>query len=182
MSSSNSNLPVIILVVIAILVLGGFYYADRSAAPTTDIAAITDSADPESMAKSKKKYEAHKSAFSHSGYNGSVESYLSKFSDGAPEPAKDVKQHSGYSGSADAYVSEHSGDEVKMLQENANNHSGFSGSMKDYNSGKFDTRNTPKPKASKSSEKAAAPKSSSSNTGTHSGYDGSVNDYLNKYK
>ena len=179
MSSSNSNLPVIILVVIAILVLGGFYYADRSAS-TTDIAAITDNADTESMIKSKKKYEAHKSAFSHSGYTGSVESYLDKFNDGAPKPPKEVKQHSGYSGSADEYVAKHSGDEVAMLEENASKHSGFSGSMKDYAAGKFNTRTAPK--ASKAAAPKTASKSSSSNAESDSGYTGSVDDYLDRHK
>jgi hypothetical protein len=185
MSSSNSNLPVILLVVIAILALGGFYYADRSSS-TIDIAAITDTADTESMVKSKKKYDADKSVFSHAGYTGSSEDYLSRFSDGAPKPPKDVKQHSGYSGSADEYVSKHSSDEIAMLESNANHHSGFSGSMKDYAAGKFSTRS---PSSSSSPSKASAapktaPKSTSnnSNANSHSGYKGSVNDYLDKYK
>jgi len=182
MSSSNSNLPVILLVVIAILALGGFYYADRTSS-TTDIAAITDSVDTERMVTSKKKYEADKSAFSHSGYNGSVEDYLSKFSDGGAKPAKSVKQHSGYSGSADEYVAKHSSDEIAMLQSNANNHSGFSGSMKDYAAGKYSSHSAPS--TSKLSQAAAAKttaKSTDSKTGSHSGYEGPVNDYLDKYK
>ena len=75
MSSSNSNLPAIILVVITILILGGFYYLDRSST-TTDIAAITDTADTQGMIDSKKKYEADKSAYSHAGFSGSAEDYL----------------------------------------------------------------------------------------------------------
>ncbi len=180
MSSSNSNLPVIILVVIAILTLGGFYYADRTSGPSTDIAAITDSADPESMDKSKKKYQADKSAYSHAGFSGSVEDYLSH-TDNGMAPTEDVKKHSGYSGSADEYMSEHSSADVAMLETNASNHAGFSGSMKDYAKGKFDTRDTSSSKPSQSSKAPkAASKSSSANS--HSGYDGSVNDYLNKYK
>ena len=138
MSSSNSNLPVIILVVIAILVLGGFYYADRSST-ITDIAAITDNADTESMVKSKQKYEADKSAYSHSGFSGSVEDYLNYTKNGM-KPSASVMQHSGYSGSANEYVSKHSSDDIAMLETNAKNHAGFSGSMKDYAAGKFNSR------------------------------------------
>ena len=176
MSSSNSNLPVIILVVIAILALGGFYYADRTSGPATDITAITDSADPDSMMKSKKDYQAKKSAYSHTGFSGSVEDYLSHI-DGGMEPAEDVKQHSGYSGSANEYVAKHSSNDVAKLEFNADDHSGFSGSMEDYAKGKFDTRN-----ASSSNKPSKAASKSSSSANSHSGYDGSVNDYLNKYK
>tara|TARA_R110002096_G_scaffold43496_6_gene117469 strand:+ start:638 stop:1189 length:552 start_codon:yes stop_codon:yes gene_type:complete len=183
MSSSNSNLPVIILVVIAILALGGFYYADRSSRNDTDIAAITDSADTESMISSKNKYEADKSAFSHSGYTGSAEGYLSKYKDGAPKPAKVVKQHSGYSGSANDYVSKHNSDEIEALEENTKSHTGFSGSMKDYAAGKFNTRSTSKSnKADHSASPKSASKSSHANSSPDTGYKGSVNDYLDKYK
>ncbi len=176
MSSSNSNLPVIILVVIAILALGGFYYADRSSA-TTDIAAITDSPDTESMISSKQKYQTDKSVYSHSGFNGSVKDYLDQTGNGM-SPSEDVKNHSGYSGSGDDYVSEHSSNDVAMMESNASNHSGFSGSIKDYAKGEFDARSAPV--SSKSSQKAATKSSSSAKS--HSGHDGSVEDYLNKYK
>jgi len=181
MSSSNSNLPVIILVVIAILALGGFYYADRSSSPTPDMAAITDSADPESMAKSKQKYQANKSAYSHSGFNGSAEDYLNHIN-GGMKPAEDVKKHSGYSGNANEYLSKHSSDDVAMLESNAENHSGFSGSMKDYAKGKFDTRSAPSSTKPSQSSKATPKSSNGNNTSSHTGHTGSVDDYLNKYK
>lgn len=179
MSSSDSNLPMMILVVLAIVILGGFYYLDRSSS-TPDIAAITDTADTEGMIASKKKFEAHKSAFDHSGFSGSMDEYLAK-PEGGKELSSDVKEHSGYSGSGSDYVSKHSEEEVSNIMHNATEHAGFSGSMKDYAAGNYDTRNSSshsKPKMKTSSKPAASSSSSSS----HSGYGGTVDDYLDKYK
>ncbi len=181
MSSSNSTLPVIILVVIAVLVLGGFYYADRSSSGT-DVASITDTADTEGMIQSKKEYEAHKSAFSHSGFSGSMSDYLAHVK-GGNKPSKDVQDHSGYSGSGKEYMEKHKHEEISKQMSNAHDHQGFSGSMKDYAAGKFDKRPAA---ASKShhEEKKSAPAKSSSSSGSaesHSGYSGSVDRYLDKY-
>jgi hypothetical protein len=175
MSSSNSNLPTIILVVLVIIILGGFYYLDRSSS-TTDIAAITETADTEGMIASKKKYEAHKSAFSHSGFSGSMKDYIAHTEGGMKTP-KVVKEHTGYSGSGKEYIQKHKGEEIKKIINNAADHAGFSGSMKDYAAGKFDTRSS-----TTSSSSKPANKSSGSNTSSHKGYGGSVEDYLNKYK
>ena len=179
MSSSNSNLPIIILVVIAVLILGGFYYLDRSST-SPDIASITDTADTEGMIASKKKYEADKSAFSHTGFSGSIQDYFAHVEGGMDTPA-DVKQHTGYSGSGSDYIKEHNEKEIAVIKQNATHHAGFSGSMKDYAAGNYDTRSksSAKPAAASSSAKNS---SSSSNTSSHSGYGGSVDDYLNKYK
>ena len=70
-----------------------------------------------------------------------------------------------------------------MMESNADHHSGFSGSMKDYAAGKFDTRNTSS-SSKKASHKASAPaaQSSSKSSKSHSGYSGSVDSYLDKYK
>ncbi len=171
MSSSNSNLPAIILVVAGIIALGAFYYADRSSSSTTDIAAMTDHADVESMAKSREKYEANKSAFSHSGFSGTAQEYLSRFSGGVKAPAKDIQAHSGYSGAASDYVEKYASDELKQLEENVKDNSGFSGSMKDYAAGNYDKRSAP------SKMSSSAESSSSKDTQSHSGYSGSMEDY-----
>jgi len=178
-SSSSSNLPAIILALVAIIILGGFYYMDRSSGSITNVAAITETADTEGMIASKKKYEADKSAFSHSGYSGSMDDYLAKTADGN-EPAEDVKAHSGYSGSSSDYAKKHGGNEVAQITHNAGEHSGFSGSMKDYAAGKFDTHSTTSSKPAKKTMSKSS--SSSSNSGSHSGYTGSVDDYMSKYK
>ena len=178
MSSSNSNLPIIILVVIAVLILGGFYYLDRSST-SPDIASITDTADTEGMIESKKKYEAHKSAFSHTGFSGSIKDYFAHVEGGMDAPA-DVKEHTGYAGSGSDYIKEHNEKEVAVIKQNATHHAGFSGSMKDYAAGNYDTRSKPSAKSAASSP--AKKSSASSNTSSHSGYGGSVDDYLNKYK
>ena len=141
MSSSSSNTPAIILAVVAVIILGGFYYLDRTSSGTTDIASITETADTEGMIASKKKYEANKSAFSHSGFSGSMDEYLEKTSHG-DEPKPDVKAHSGYSGSGGDYMEKHGDNEVTQIKHNASEHAGFSGSMKDYAAGKFDTRSS----------------------------------------
>ncbi len=185
MSSSNSNLPVIILVVIAILALGGFYYADRSSSGT-DVASITDTADTEGMIKSKKDYEAHKSAFSHAGFSGSMDDYLKHVKSGN-KPSKSVQEHSGYSGSGDDYIEKHQHEETSAQMSNANHHQGFSGSMKDYAAGKFDKRpaassNTHhEEKKDSAGKKSSSAKSSNTSTKSHSGYSGSVDSYLDKY-
>lgn len=178
MSSSSSNTPAIILAIVAIIILGGFYYLDRSSSGSTDIAAITDTADTEAMIASKKKYEADKSAFSHSGFSGSMDEYLEKTRTG-DEPTPDVKAHSGYSGSGSDYMKKHGGNEVAQIKHNASDHSGFSGSMKDYAAGKFDTRSA---SSAKPAKKPMSKSSSASSSGSHSGFGGSVDDYLNKYK
>lgn len=179
-SSSSSNLPAIIVVVVAIIILGGFYYLDRSSGASEDVSAITETADTEGMIASKKKYEADKSVFSHAGFSGSMDDYLAK-SQGSNKPTPDVKEHSGYSGSGNEYMQEHGENEVAHILDNATHHAGFSGSMKDYAAGNFDTRTSSSAKPASSST-AKASSSSSSNTNSHSGYGGSVDDYLNKYK
>ena len=183
MSSSNSNLPVIILVVIAILALGGFYYADRSSSGT-DVASITDTADTEGMIKSKKTYEAHKSAFSHSGFSGSMSDYLAHVKSGN-KPSKDVQDHAGYSGSGKEYMEKHKHEEISKQMSNANDHQGFSGSMKDYAAGKFDKRakvsSSSNDHHSEKKSSSSKPKKSSHSTESHSGYSGSVDSYLDKY-
>lgn len=140
MSSSNSNLPAIILVVIAILILGGFYYLDRSSS-STDISAITDTADTDGMIESKKKYEAHKSAFAHSGFSGSIKDYLAHVKSSTAMSSKDLKDYSSYSGKN--YVEQHNEKEVSAAKANTSNHMGFSGSMKDYAAGDYKKHSVP---------------------------------------
>ena len=182
MSSSSSNLPTIILVGLAVIILGGFYYLDRSSS-SPDIAAITETADTEAMATSKEKYEADKSAYAHAGFSGSMKDYIAH-TEGGMEAPKDVKQHSGYSGSGDDYAQKYKDEEIGAIVKNVDDHAGFSGSMKDYMAGKYSTRSSSKTtaSASKPASSKPSPSSSSSNTGSHGGYTGSVNDYLNKYK
>jgi len=178
MSSSNSNLPTIVLVVLAIIILGGFYYLDRSSS-TTDLSAVTETADTEGMIASKKKYEAKKSAFSHTGFSGSMQDYLAHTEGGMEIPA-DIKAHTSYSGSGSDYIKTYNEKEIAQIKKNVGDHAGFSGSMKDYAAGKFETRSS---SSSKSASKHSAKKSSSNNsTSSHSGFDGGANDYLNKYK
>lgn len=181
MSSSNSNLPVIILVVLAILVLGGFYYADRSSSGT-DMASITHTADTEGMIRSKKKYEAHKSAFDHTGFSGSMSEYI-EYSKSGKKPSKDVQEHSGYSGSGKDYIEKHQHEENAQLVSNAHDHAGFSGSMKDYAAGKFDKRASASSSSHHEMKKSSPAKSSkaSDSTESHKGYTGSVDSYLDKY-
>lgn len=128
MSSSNSNLPAIILVAAAILVLGGFYYADRSS-QDGDTAVINQTADTQGMIDARDKYNKHRAVFSHQNFSGSMQDYLAKIdADNAPD--KDSKAHFSYSGRD--YVQKHQQKESSHQMANASQHQGFSGSVDSY--------------------------------------------------
>ena len=173
MSTSTSNLPAIILAVVVVALLVVFYMADRSSSPS--VTSVHHTADTDKMIASKKKYEAHKSAFAHSGFSGSLKDYL-KHAKGAPsKQAQTVKEHTGYSGSGDEYVKKHAAKEASTLKANANDHSGFSGSLKQYLSGNYDTKQVSENKHKETktaSKKHETPKAA---------YSGSVDKYLKKF-
>ena len=183
MSTSNSNIPAIILAVAIVALLAVFYIADRSSSgPST--AAITHSADTEQMIKSKHDYETNKSVFSHSGYSGSLKGYLEHAKSGG-KPSPVVQQHTGYSGSGKEYIEHHRAEEEASQMQSAGHHAGFSGSLKDYLAGKFDQRQSqqshePSHKSEHKKESGKDSKSHQSTAGS-SGYSGSVDQYLKKY-
>ena len=177
MSTSTSNLPAIILAVVVIALLAVFYWADRSSSP--DMADITHHADTDKMAASKQKYEAHKSAFDHAGYSGSLKGYLKHAKSAESGPDHSVKAHTGFSGSGKDYVQKHSAENSAKLQANAGDHAGFSGSLKTYLSGNYEHRSAGQEKQHSSSS-SKTKKSASKNSATTS-YSGSVDKYLKKY-
>lgn len=179
MSTSTSNLPAIILAVVIVALLVVFYIADRGS--SSDISNVSHSANTDKMIASKQKYEAHKSAFDHSGYSGSLKGYL-KHAEGAPaKVAKTVQEHSGYSGSGEEYVQKHSSEETAALQANASDHSGFSGSLKQYLGGNYEHRQASKEKHHASSSEKESSSASKKHAAPSKGYSGSVDKYLKKY-
>ena len=173
MSTSTSNLPAIILAVVVIALLVVFYIADRGS--SSSVSGITHQADVNKMVSSKQKYEAHRSAFDHAGYSGSLKDYLKHTKGGAAKVDKTVAEHTGYAGSGKEYVQKHSAEHSAQLQANAEHHAGFSGSLKEYISGNYEHRSASKTKQKSSSNaaKSSAPASTS--------YSGSVDKYLKKY-
>ena len=128
MSGSNSKLPAIILVIAAIFVLGGFYYADRSS-QDVDMAAITETANTHGMIDARDKYNRHRTVFSHRSFSGSMDDYLAKI-DADKAAGKDSKIHSGYSGKD--YAQKHRQKESSHQIANSSQHQGFSGSVDSY--------------------------------------------------
>lgn len=172
MSTSTSNLPAIILAVVVIALLVVFYIADRSSSPS--VAGITHQADVNKMVSSKQKYEAHRSAFDHTGYSGSLKDYLKHTKGGHAKVDQVVQEHTGYAGSGKEYVQKHAAEHSATLQANAEQHAGFSGSLKEYISGNYKHRST-----SKAKQKSDGAAKSSASTSTS--YSGSVDKYLKKY-
>lgn len=173
MSSSSSTLPATILVVVAIILLGIFYYLDRSA-DNSDLSAITETADTDSMIAKKKKYEANKSAFSHSGFDGSMQDYLGYVESGM-KPDAEVVTHTGFSGTGSDYAQQHRDKEITQIIKNVGDHHGFSGSMKDYAAGKFSSGHTSKP--ADGTKHKVANNAGDDKPANHGGFSGSMKDY-----
>lgn len=172
MSTSTSNLPAIILAVVVLALLVVFYIADRSS--SSSVSSITHHADVDKMVSSKQKYEAHRSAFDHAGYSGSLKDYLKHTKGGAAKVDKVVAEHTGYAGSGKEYMQKHSAEHSAQLQANAKKHAGFSGSLKEYVSGNYEHR-------SPSTAKHQASNKTSSSAAASTSYSGSVDKYLKKY-
>ncbi len=173
MSSSSSTLPATILVVVAIILLGIFYYLDRSA-DNSDLSAITETADTDSMIAKKKKYEANKSAFSHSGFDGSMQDYLGYVESGM-KPDADVVSHTGFSGTGSDYAQQHRDKEITQIIKNVGDHHGFSGSMNDYAAGKFGSGYTGK--SADGTKYKVANNAGDDKAANHGGFSGSMKDY-----